>query len=254
MKEIGHMFGGAAWIRRFPIAVTIANAGIPAIVVTDIVGIRPCTTTSFADSPGLIIDTATYSTTQADLDNDPVDATVGGYNTISNMDMGRVVSVSTRPDLVIEALMSYGATESTALQLIVNTSASAGGTVVSDADYSANDQVGGVIWCIRGNNAGHARTITSDTASTSATVTVPFPRAIAVGDEFLWCPWNAYGTHGADLDGSGFLQTTTLFTQANANIVNGTGGAVQVLGLVLRGASNSFVHFKLRDHHYIVPS
>ena len=69
MEAIGHFFGGGPWIKRFPIAVTIANAGIPSIVATDIVGIRPATTTSFADTVGLITDTATYSTTQADLDD-----------------------------------------------------------------------------------------------------------------------------------------------------------------------------------------
>ena len=253
MEAISHFFGGGPWIKRFPIAVTIANAGIPSIVATDIVGIRPATTTSFADTVGLITDTATYSTTQADLDDAGTDATTGGYNTITNMDMGRVVSVSMRPDLIVQALMNGGATESTALGELINTTASAGGTVVTDTDVT-EDQIGGTVWCLRGNNVGHARTITSFSDNTSLTVTVPFPRAIAVNDEFLRCPWSAYGTHGADLDGSGFLQTTTLFTQANATIASGTGGVVQVVGMVLRGTTNSFVHFKFRDHHYIVPT
>ena len=253
MEEAGHLFGGASVIRRFPIAVTIANRGIPAIVVTDVVGIRPASTTSFADTPGLILDTATYSTTQADLDNPGTDTTVGAYNTISGLDMGRVVSVSVRPDLVVQALMNGGAAESTALGILVNTSASSGGTVVSDTDVT-EDQIGGTVWCIKGNNVGHARPITAFSDNTSLTVTVPFPRALAVNDEFLRCPWSAYGTHGADIDGSGFLQTSTLFTQANATIASGTGGAVQVLYLLCNGTTDSYVQFKFRDHHYIVPS
>lgn len=251
MKPVGHFYGGADVQRRFPVAVTIANAGIPSIVVTDAVGIRPATTTSFADTMGLITDTATYSTTQADLDDVGSDLSVGVTPpTITGLDMGRVVSVSVRPDLIVEALASGGATESTALTLLVNTSASSAGTTITDADVGTADMAGGLIWCTKGANAGLARPIITLNSATSIVTTVPFPRTIAVNDEFLFVPWNAYGTGASAMDGISHVQASTLFTQANAAIASGTGGRVKVVEVVCAGRSDTKVRFLFGDHQY----
>ena len=250
MLESGHMFGGAAIYRRYPIRASVPNPGVPARSVTDNVGIDIGTTTSFVDSVGLIVESATYSTTQADLDDPASDANIGAYNTVAGLDMGRVVTVSIRPDLIIRALMSGGATEGTALTAMTNTSASAGGTTVTAATVSANDMVGGLAWCTSGNNVGHCRPIITHTGSTSFVVTVPFPRAIAVEDVFIMIPYNSYGTSAGGLDGVTFVQGTTLVTQADASIASGTGGQVTVLSMDLAGASDSYVRFKIRKHLY----
>ena len=247
MREIGYLSGGAGIYRRFPIRVSVANRGVISRSVTDGVGIDVATTTSFVDNVGLILESATYSTTQADLDDPGADANIGAGNTICGLDMGRVVTVAIRPDLVIAALASGAAAENTALELLSNTAASAGGTVVTDTDIT-EDQISGVVWCISGNNVGHARVCSAFSDNVSLTVTVPFPRAIAVGDEFLIVPWSCWGTGGADIDGGFFLQASTLLTQANASIAGGTGGDINCVYLDLKGRSDTEVHFTLRGH------
>jgi len=253
MKEAVHLSGGASIYYRYPIRATVSNAGVVGIAVTDMVGISASTATSFADAVGLILDTATYSTTQADMVGGNTEgSTIGNYRTTTALDMGRVVTVSVRPDLVIEALITGAAAEGTALTTLANTAASAGGTLITDADVGTADMVGGLVWCTRGNNVGHARVITSHSSGVSFTVTVPFPRTIAVNDEFLFVPWNTYGTGATDLDGVGHVQTSTLFTQARGDIAAGTGGEAVIVYLDLKGASNSKVAFVLRDHQYNV--
>ena len=229
MIASGHIGGGAGRLFSMKLGAAQVDPGIVMIGGAGTsVGVIPSTTTSFANAYGLAIDEGVYSTTQGDAEG--------------------LVTVETATDLIISALMSGGATEGTVLVTLSNTSASAGGTVVTDADVAANDMDGGIIWCIGGANVGHSRSITAMTASTSATVTVPFPRAIAVGDTFLMAPYNIAGTGAAGADGPATVQTSTLFTQANATIASGTGGEVSVVDLVLAGASDSYVLFKLRDH------
>lgn len=247
MREVGHLSGGAGIYRRFPIRASVANRGVISRAVTDAVGIDVCTTTSFVDNVGLILEAATYTTTQADLDDPGSDANIGAGNTFCGLDMGRVVTVSIRPDLVIAALATGAAAENTALELLSNTAASAGGTLISDTDIT-EDQISGIVWCISGNNVGHARVCSAFSDNVSLTVTVPFPRAIAVGDEFLIVPWGCVGTAAADIDGAFFLQTSTLFTQANASIASGTGGDINCVYLELNGRSDTQVHFTLRGH------
>lgn len=248
MLEAGHLYGGAGVYKRFPVRASMLTAGVPVISVTDAVGVAAGTATSFADAVGLSKDTATYSTTQADLDDPGSDPNIGAYNTVYGLDAGRVVTVSVRDDLIIKALASGAAAAGTALTRLVNTAASAGGTLITDADVGAADMVGGVVWCIAGGNVGHARVISAHAASTSFTVTVPFPRAIAVNDEFLWVPWAMFGTNAADIDGHGNLQATTNIDGARADIATGTGGAVMVTGLELNGTTNTHVLFMLADH------
>ncbi len=230
MEESGHLSGGAAVRKRYKIGATIANAGIPVISDgTTFAGIVPCTTTNLDFTHGLAADTGTYSTTQGDAEG--------------------LVTVSVRPDLIVRALMSGGATEGTALTLLSNTSASAGGTTVTDADVSANDMTGGTVHCIGGNaGVGLSRMITTHTGSTSLVVLVPYPRAISVGDEFFMIPYALMGDGTVTTDGNSNLQTTTLFTQADASIASGTGGQVSVVDLELNGRSDSRVLFILDAH------
>lgn len=234
MLEAGHLCGGASLKKRYRIAATIANAGIPAIAVTDTVGIRPATTTSFADTPGLILDTATYSASQ------------GATHAEGS------VMVSVRPDLIVKALMCAGATEGTALTVLSNTAASTDGLTITDADVGTADMASGTVWCINGANRGQSRAIVTHNSAQDFVVTVAFLNDIAVGDEFLFCPWSAYGTGASAIDGVGHVQATTLFTQANAIIASGTGGAAVVVDLELEGRTDSAVLFVFGDHQYNV--
>ena len=189
--------------------------------------LSPSTTTDFADSLGVTGDTGTYSTTQGDAEG--------------------LVSVYCRPDAIFEALMSGGATENTALITLSNTAVSAAGTVITDADVGTASMVNGTAWSLSGANGsgpgGQSRVITAFSSAVSITVTVPFLSDIAVGDTFIQCPWSSNGAAG-----NGTLQTTTLFSQANAIIVSGTGGEVAIFDLLLDGTTNSKVRFLVIDH------
>lgn len=222
MKLGYHLSGGAPLLRRLKIGASFANAGI--VTINGAAGVIPSTTTDFADSMGLALDTGTYSTTQGDAEG--------------------LVTVDIRPDAAIRALMSGGATEGTALTTLVNTAASTAGTTVTDADVGSADMVSGTVWCTKGANVGQSRPIATHNSATDFVVTVPFKNDIAVGDEFLFCPYNEVGL----TDGAGNVQTSTLFTQADASIASGTGGLATVVALELNGASDSYVLMRLGDH------
>lgn len=229
MFHSGHLSGGASLLKKLKLGKAVTSTGTIAIAgATTEVGIIPCGTTSFANAYGLTNDAATYSSTQG--------ATEG------------IVTVNVRPDQIIRARMSGGATDGTVLVSHTNTSASAGGTTLTASTLSAQDMDGGIIWCISGNNVGLSRSITAFTASTSCVVTVPFPRAIAVGDIFLATCYNWVGTGAGGADGPMAVTTSTLLLEANADAASGSGGDVSVVDLELNGASNSYVLFKLRNH------
>lgn len=235
MEAVAHLGGGAPVLKKYKIRANVGTSafkGIPVINVTDSVGVGPATATSAADTAGLGIDQGTYSTTQGAAEG--------------------MVTVSIRPDLVVGALASGGAAEGTALAILTNTSASAGGTTISDAtNVSANDMTGGLTWCIKGANVGAGtRTITTHTASTSIVVTVPFPNAIAVGDQFIMVPWNPIGTGAGGIDGNTAVQLTTNLTQARATIASGTGANVEVYDVLANSTLDSYVQFLLIDHVY----
>jgi hypothetical protein len=234
MRVAGHLNGGASYISKFKIgaSATFAVQGTPAIFDPAATrGLILATTTSAVDAAGLALDTGVYSTTQ------------GAEGTID---------VDIRSDLVIEALVSGGAADGTALTLLSNTSASSGGTTITDADVGTNDMDGGTVWRYPGEqaDAGEHRMITTHNSATDFVVTVPFSTAIAVGDQFLFVPYDKSGNGAAGEDGCAFLQFTTSITQANGAIAAGTGAEVVVVDLVLRGRRNTTVRFKLRDHVY----
>ncbi len=230
MNGAFHLSGGGPVLKRFKVGETITPAGQPINYdtanqagVSELIAV-----TGMTFIYGTNVDTATFSTTQGDAEG--------------------LVTISIRPDLVMRALASGGATEGTALTLLSNTAASAAGTVITDADVGAADMDGGTVWCTSGANVGLSRQITTHTASTSFTVTVPFPRTIAVGDEFLFVPWSLIGDGTVGEDGNANVQVTTLNTQADATIASGTGGEVTVVELELNGRSDSYVQFLIADN------
>jgi hypothetical protein len=107
----------------------------------------------------------------------------------------------------------YATAFGTALTELTNTVASAGGTVVTHAAITAafTDALS-TIYCRKGANKGQYRVITTS-ATTSQTVTIPFPYAIAVGDVFV-------ATNGK-------LGKCRLTLNATANYIDGMAGAAQ---------------------------
>jgi hypothetical protein len=227
-----HLCGGANLLKTYKLAATVPNAGVPGIVTGTTGNVGIGTTTAFTDTVGLIVDTGTYTTVQATI--------LANVNALVGTGEG-LITVSIRPDLVVGALVTGAPTENTAMAILTNTSASAGGTVVT-ATVQSNSLDGGTIWCIGGNNVGYSRTITTHTSTTSLTVTVPFPRAIAVGDTFLAMPWNMADT------GMDNIAASTLVTQADASIAVGTGGLATVVDQYLRGPTDTVIGFTLGDH------
>jgi hypothetical protein len=221
---------GEARILSFKVGATVA-AGVYAMVDTNQYGeVIPCSTTSATDGLGVALNTGTYSTTQG--------ATEG------------VVEVVINPYGVTRAKVSGSSTADTALSaatyhVLTNTSASAGGTVVT-ATTAGTDFTGGYCFMLTGANAGLKRVITTVTSTTSITVTVPFPNAIAVGDKALILPYSRQ-THK--------VQATATFIQADGSIAWGTGLDAAVINVDIPNPVNTttpevFVEFVLQDHFY----
>lgn len=228
MEISSHLAGGASLLKKLKLGAAVANPGVPVIGGAGTsLGVIIATATSFANAYGLAIDQATYSSTQGAVEG--------------------IVTVDVRPDAVLKARISGGATDGTAIATVTNTSASAGGTVITAA-VGTHDIDGGTAYCISGNNVGLSRSITAYSSNTSVTVTVPFPRAIAVGDVFILVPWNTAGTGADGADGCSALQGTTLIKEARQDIASGTGGAVSVTDLEFHESGDSYVYFLLNDH------
>lgn len=150
-----------------------------------------------------------------------------------------LVRVYITPDIIYRARMCGGATVLD-LQTVTNATASSAGTTITAADTPENDLDDGTVWCLSGANAGLSRKTTTFTANTSAVVTVPFPRTIAVGDTFAFVPYSPCVTVA--------IQLTTDLVHADATIAFGTGGTARPVELVLNGVGDSYVHFIARDH------
>ena len=150
-----------------------------------------------------------------------------------------LVRVCINPDAIYRAPMRGGAT-ALDLQTVTTTGASAAGTTITSTDTPENDLDDGTLWCLTGANAGLSRRMTTFTANTSAVVTVPFPRTIAVGDTFAMVPYSPLVTIA--------IQLTTNLVDADATIAFGTGANARPVELVLNGVGDSFVHFIARDH------
>jgi len=235
--------GGAEIFKRYKVGASFANVGIIAVEDGDTVtgGPVPCSTTVAQDSIGLAMDVATYDATP----------TLGDTNNIG------VVTVSVRPDIVISAAMSGGATESTALTIMTNTAADlTNPDTVTSGDVEGNDMVSGTGWRLQseGDEAGifDQGMIITHTGSTSFVMIPDFVTPFTTTDRFLMCPWNAGPLDGtATTDGGTNVQTTTLFTQADQTIQSDLGLVVKVYQLRLRSATDSEVEFVQVEHVYL---
>ena len=186
---------------------SLTTAGIPILVSqTAAGGVVAATTTGGVDCLGVTLDTAVYTTTQS-----------------ATMVEG-VVSVIINPDAVYQMLMSGSASAGAALNLTTNSAASAAGTLITittgDVAPNSPTMLDGVAYGISGNNAGVSRKITG-VAATTATLVVPFPFTIAVGDTFILSPFNIGGL--SSLGGTS-ITLTTLLDQARGDLASTTAG------------------------------
>ncbi len=214
-------------IKKFKVGASIARPGIIAMApAAGNAGVIPCTTTAVTNTVGLALDSATYSTSQA-----------------ATSDV--VVSLIVNPHAVYAYRMSGSATQGVSLSNQDETTGSAGGTVVTTgAEWSSPTYDEGTVWGNRGGvnaNMGQSRKVTS-VSSTAGTVVVPFNNAIAIGDDFLRCPYSPYDPAAKT------VQFTTLLQEADASIAVGTGAAMVTVELILNGAADSYVLCTSNDH------
>lgn len=228
MQALRTIYGGGAYRLKLKTGETIANAGtITRHDTTANIGHAiNASTTAYLDSWGISLDSATHTTTQADIE------TLEG-----------VVTVDARPDTVIRARISGSSTTGADMTTLSNTSADTAGLTITDADVGTASMVSGLIWGLSGANVGQSRVITTFNSAQDFVVTVPFPETIASGDTFLWAPFTLLG------GGGGAVQTTgSDFLEADGSIASGTGGASWVVHVEMNEADNSFVQFVNVSH------
>lgn len=240
----GALYGGGhgeKFSRYFIAATVVAGAIGIRHTGTNVAGeVIVASTTGATNGLGIFAEAKTYSTTQADFDGFPSDEE-------------GMVAMIVDPYQVLEFLISGGAAESTALNstapanLLTNTSASAGGTVVTAAEVGTISMAGGTLIGRTGNNAGIGRRISAHSNNTSTTVTQPFPRALAVNDTFYRFPYSK-----ATIT----VQLTTNLLQADGTIVYATGAPFNVIQFeggfggvtVDLQTDTALVHCLFRDH------
>lgn len=218
MANLGYILSGAApVIKKFKVGATpnFAVAGAPAVVAaTTDAGVVPVTAGTVGITVGLALDTATYTTTQSTI--------------LASGDAQ--VSVVINPDAVVRLRCSGTAAAGGNLSTITNSVASSGGTAVTittgDPIPNSNTKLDGTLICISGANLGLRRRVTTVSA-TVYTVLVPFPYAIAVGDQFIVVPYFPGGVTATGVNGDNLTFTTTpgtLATEADTTVASSTAG------------------------------
>lgn len=174
MRVRGHLYGGAALVRKLQAGVTVASGGItlacPLEAGTDIGMVQP-------------ILASTAAQVQAGVSED-ASGTIAATG-VSREDI--LVSVNVRPDAIIRGRMSGSSTAGTALTANPTTGASATG-VVTTGVTTIDD---GGVYGYDGANMGELRRADDNAGSLS----MAMPSAIALGDNFL--VGNGYPFSGA---------------------------------------------------------
>lgn len=215
MRYVGELSGNSATevIKRFRTGVNATAGTFLLGAGANNAGLQLSTTTSLADAVGLCNDTATYSTTQGSVLDD--------------------VAVTINPLGVYEARLSGGATDGTQLGIWTNSSASAGGTVVTittgeAAPNSPTMDEGFAYSVSRGHDQGSALRKITSVAATTATVTDPYNTAIAVGEVFIYGPF-----FPGDIASSSVIQLTTNLGEFDASAASSGDAEVRIIELVV---------------------
>ncbi len=237
MKHSGHLSGGAALMKGYQVDATVANIGQPlnAAATADAGLAIPASGTDVDNMVGLALDVATYVTAQQTDGTSPE----------------RKVRVNIRPDAILHARISGGATEGTALTLHDVTAAAADGlTITSGGDFTSPDLDDGAMWGYDGSNAGQIRKVTA-AAATVATVTVAFDNDTVVGDNYIGVPWFPME------ETTDTVNLTAAFLEVDASVSAATGAAlylIEILHLDISraGTLNSSV-LMLPAEHFLNP-
>lgn len=234
MEIIKYIYGGAAYRRKVQISATVSNVGVPLLAATgsNDAGVILATATNAANMVGINYDTATYVTAQQ---SDGTSAE-------------RLVTVDIRPDCVIEALITGGASENTALTLHdVTTATSDGLDVTTGEDLSAFLE--GTAFAYDGVNQGQQRKVDAVDSATDATIQVAFDGDHAVGDNFIFLPWWPFNDAGMT------VTLSTALTQVRADSTIST-SAAEFLAIFnnlkdtgAEGTTKSTVHLVPDDHY-----
>ena len=158
------------------------------------------TTTSLADALGLNIAAVIYSAAQNTGDHE--------------------ADVIWNPMAVYRLNVQGGATNPTALTILVNDTADATGLTFTDTGVGTADLAGGSIVATTGANRNARRVITTHNSATSIVVTEAFDNTLAQNDEAVMLPWDKGGQA---------VQLTTDLVEADGSIATGTGGNMRVV-------------------------
>lgn len=234
MEVAGLLSGGAPILKKYQIAQTVSNVGVPLLVADAAeagldLGI---TTEPFVDLVGANIDTATFVTAQQ----------------TDGSSAERTVTVVINPDAIYRNRLSGGATEGTALTQYTILTATTDGLDVtgSGVDFASPQFDEGAVWFYTGANTKQIRRIVA-TSSAVITVSPAFENDHQAGDIFLIAPYSPVPTDAQT------MQVTTNLFEADASIAVGTGGAVSVIqykheDLAGDGTLQSYVDFVVPDH------
>ncbi len=178
---------------------------------------NPVSTTSVTDMLGIATD-ATTSVTAATIEP-------------SEITQQNIVRLIVGPFEVYRFKIAGGTTSATALgtsspaNILTNSTASAGGTVISSTAVGTISMAGGLIKGRTGNNAGSIRKMISQSNSVSTTVGIAFIVAIAATtDTFTRVPFSRTVQN---------VQLTTDYVAANGIIATGTGAAFRVTSVII---------------------
>lgn len=228
MQVHGHLYGGTPILQKIQIGEALSLAGLPLIasVLADVDGVKRASTTAAAEAIGISMDAqATRNTAQQTADADPA----------------VYVTVNVRPDQIVRAKLSGGATAGTALSEFENTAASTDGLLITAAFGTAYDD--GYAWGATGANAGRLRKITA--VNTTATPIIAFPSDIADGDTFYAATFGPFEDAG--------VQLTSNIAEIDATADNQSGTnfrcrALMQLAKAAGGATGTFADLIFSDH------
>ena len=232
MQIEGHLYGGTPILKKLQIGEALSLAGLPLIAsaLADADGVMRASTTAAAESIGISLDAQpTRNTAQQTNDADPA----------------VYVTVNVRPDQIVKARLSGGATAGTALPEFTNTVLSTNGLLITAAFGTAYDD--GYAWGATGANAGRLRKI-QGAVNTTGTPVIAFPSDIAVGDIFYAVTFGPYEDAG--------VQLTSNIAEVDATGDNQSGTNFRCLGLrqlakASGGALGSFAELVFTDHIHI---
>ena len=243
MQARGLLGGGATLERRFAVSSNVTQGSVVCANATIGMLSAPVSNLSYSNAVGIVLDanppiasnftTTAYGTTQGNGANTALVYATCTYHPWEKIQGRWSNSVTAFANL---AQVLGGC-------VMLNSSANAGGLLITDANTGTSNYIGGLCVGLTGNNAGQVRFITAHTANTSFAVTVPFDYAIAVNDTYVRIPAPLQGLKSSE---TGILKLTADFKDFSmvgqaANLTGTTGvtGGVAVFDVLFDAAGGA---------------